>query len=167
MSEREFGVDELKKFVEEFLGRVGYKLKESRPIGFVKPDIHAIRKVNERDYEIVAVVKEALDGAVEGFRDLAAARSFLKDAPDYVLVLPPVSEHGLIEFLIEKEEWYFDIKRQEFMIWLVNPKRGTTDCIIGWPKDNDFKAYFSNPELAGFDSFIGQRASRKIVEEEF
>ncbi len=162
-----FGRGELLETLKEFLRYAGYEIQPSDPIGFMKPDLTVRRKAGERVHEMIFVVREEINQAVEGLRELAAAKCFRRDTLDYVLILPPVSEHYMIEFLIEKEDWFFPIKDHLLQLWLVNPEREKVDCLIGWPRDDDFKHYFSNPNLAGFATYIANKAADKIMAEEF
>ncbi|MFC1823807.1 hypothetical protein ACFL9T_13945 [Thermodesulfobacteriota bacterium] len=162
-----FSAEEVTGALKNFLDYAGYSLAPQKPIGFMKPDLIANRKTEKASYEIIFVVRNGVNEAVEGFRELAAAKCFRKDAPDYVLALPPVSEHFLIEFLIEQEEWFFPIKDHLLQIWLVNPEKEKVDCLIGWPRDNDFQHYFSDPNLARFATFISNKATDKMMAEEF
>lgn len=162
-----FTRSELKGTLENFLEYAGYELIEPRPVGFMMPDLWAVRTEDGRKFEVLFVLGEGMNSAVRGFRHLAAAKCFRKDSVDYVLALPPVSEHHLIEFLIEKEEWFFPIKDQQFQLWLVNPEREKVDCLLGWPRDDRFRHYFSNPRLAGFAGYIANKATEKLLKEEF
>jgi len=162
-----FSREEVLKALKGFLEYAGYEVRPPEPIGFMKPDLAARRKAGKQTYEIIFVVREEVNHAVEGLRELAAAKCFRRDSLDYVLVLPPVSEHYLIEFLIEKEDWFFPVKDHLLQIWLINPEKEKVDCLIGWPRDDDFKHYFSNPNLAGFATFISNKAAEKIMAEEF
>ncbi|MFO7962291.1 MAG: hypothetical protein R6U50_00070 [Desulfobacterales bacterium] len=150
-----------------FLDYAGYKLVPEKPIGFMKPDIRAVRKNNKIKDEIIFVVREGVNDAVEGFRELAAAKCFRQNTIDYVLALPPVSEHYLIEFLIDKEEWFFPVKDHLFQLWLVNPEKEKVDCLIGWPRNEEFKHYFSNPNMVGFSGFIANKATKRLISDEF
>ncbi|MDF2956579.1 MAG: hypothetical protein OD814_000201 [Candidatus Alkanophagales archaeon MCA70_species_1] len=172
-----FSVESVKEFVEKFLEYVGYELKPSETVGFVRPDVRATRSDEEKQktYELVAVVKPGLESGkeqvLEGFRDLSAMKAFLgggtsEHVVDYAMILPPTSERLMIAFLIDEEEWYFPIKEQGFMIWLVNPERETVNCIIGWPSDEKFKYYFEHPDVSAFDALIGRKATEKLLEEE-
>lgn len=161
-----FSTKEVKNSLENFLEYAGYKLDSPRPIGFMKPDLVAGKSADGKRFEMIFMVRERLDDAVEAFRALAAAKCFKKDTVDYVLALPPVSEHYLIEFLIEKEEWFFPLKDHLFQIWLVNPEKETVDCLFNWPRDNEFEHFFSNPTLAGFTAYIANKANDKLLEEE-
>jgi hypothetical protein len=162
-----FTREQVERALRDFLTYAGYQFSPAEPIGFMKPDLTAYRTADKKRYELIFVIREGINQAVEGLRELAAAKCFRKDTIDYVLVLPPVSEHYLIEFLIEKEDWYFPIKDHLLQLWLVNPEREKVDCLLGWPRDDDFKHYFSNPNLAGFATYIANKATDKIIEEEF
>lgn len=162
-----FTREQVEKALRDFLVYAGYEFLPDEPIGFMKPDLAACRTAGDKRFELIFAVREGINQAVEGLRDLAAAKCFRKDTLDYVLALPPVSEHYLIEFLIEKEDWFFPIKDHLLQLWLVNPERETVDCLLGWPRDGDFKHYFSNPNLAGFATYIANKAADKIMAEEF
>ena len=162
-----FTREQVEKALLDFLVYAGYQIGPAEPVGFMKPDLTAYRTAENKWYEMIFVIRQGINQAVEGLRDLAAAKCFRKDSLDYVLALPPVSEHHLIEFLIEKEDWFFPIKDHLLQLWLVNPERQTVDCLIGWPRDDDFKHYFSNPKLAGFATYIANKAADKIMAEEF
>ncbi len=159
--------EEIASVLKEFLEYAGYRIVPSSVIGFMRPEIAAERTANSNHYQMIFVVRQGINQAVEGLRQLAAAKCFKKDTMDYVLALPPVSEHYLIEFLIEREEWFFPIKEGLFQLWLVNPEKKKVDCVMGWPRDELFVHYFSNPRLAGFATYIANKAAGKIIEEEF
>ncbi len=162
-----FPKHEIKKTLNEFLEYAGYNILTQKPIGFMKPDISAVRKEGKAKDEIIFVVREGVNEAVEGLRELAAAKCFCQNSIDYVLALPPVSEHYFMEFLIEQEDWFFPIKDNLFQIWLVNPEKESVDCPIGWPRNDDFKHYFSNPDIFGVARKVSKIASIKIMDEDF
>lgn len=168
--EEEFSIEEVKNCLTKFLEYAGYREKSEADIGFVKPDIYAERRDRNKKYEIVGVVREGLEageeGVLSGLKDLCAVKCFLGAEADYVLALPPTSERLMIAFLIEEKDWYFPIKDQELMIWLVNPKKETVNSIIGWPIDETFRDFFENPDTITFDALIGRQAAQKMVEEE-
>lgn len=162
-----FSPEEVKAAAEKFLEYVGYGLQEPSNIGFVTPDIRARRQTEKRPFEIVGLVLEDLEQAVDGFAKLAAAKKHLGEQADYVLIFPPVSEFLMIEFLtFEKGKWYFEIKDENFVIWLCNPARDTVTCLVGFPQDNSFADYFANLGKMTFDMFIGTRLSRELLAEE-
>ena len=163
--EEKFTKDEVKKGVEDFLKYVGYSILEPKYIGFTLPDIHTEREEGGKKHEIIGVIKKDLSQALEGYRELAAAKYVLKDKVDYVLILPPVSEYFTLAFLIREEEWWFTIKDHTFMLWLVNPERDKVDCLVGWPSDDIFKGFFG--AMSGLDSLLSQEAAKRMMDEEF
>lgn len=163
--EEKFTKGEIKKGVEVFLKYVGYTVLEPKHIGFTLPDIHVERKEGKKKCEIVGVIKKDLSQALEGYRELAAAKSVLGNKADYALILPPVSEYFTLAFLIREEEWWFTIKDHSFMMWLVNPERDKVDCLVGWPSDDIFKDYFG--AMSGLDSMLSREAAQKLMDEDF
>ena len=167
-----FSPEEVKAAAEKFLEYVGYELQELSNIGFVTPDIRARRQTDKRPFEIIGLVLEDLqlenlEQALDGLAKLAAAKKNLGEQADYVLIFPPVSEFVMIEFLtFEKGKWYFEIKDEQFIIWLCNPARDTVTCLVGFPQDNSFADYFANLGKMNFDMFIGMRLSRELLAEE-
>ncbi|MFH2013158.1 MAG: hypothetical protein ABIJ37_10770 [Pseudomonadota bacterium] len=163
--EVKFTKEEVKKGVEDFLEYVGYTIMEPKYIGFTLPDIHVQKKEETKKHEIVGVIKKDLSEAMEGFRELAAARNVLGNKVDYALILPPVSEYFFLAFLIREEEWWYTIKDHSFMMWLVNPEREKVDCLVGWPRDKKFGDYFSLSMT--LDGLISQEAGKKMAEEDY
>jgi len=161
--EEKFTKEEITEGVEKFLKYVGYTILKPKYIGFSLPDIHVQRKEGDKKYEIVGVIKRDISQAMEGFRELAAAKCVLGGKVDYALILPPVSEYFFLEFLIRKEEWWFTVKDHTFMWWLVNPERDKVDCLVGWPLDKKFGDYFSLSSSS--DGIISQEAARKMDED--
>ena len=112
---------------------------------------------------MIGVIKRDVSQAIEGFRELAAAKYVLGNKVDYALILPPVSEYFFLSFLIREEEWWFTIKDHTFMWWLVNPERDKVDCLVGWPQDKKFGDYFSM--TASADGMISREAALKMDED--
>ena len=96
-----FSGPELRGEVERFLRQVGYETKPTAYVGLVQPDFRARRKTDGAIYEILGLVRDKFDQAVEALTRLAAMRAVKPDA-DCVLVLPPINEYLLIEFLMEE-----------------------------------------------------------------
>jgi len=163
--EVKFQKEEIKKGVEDFLKYVGYTIMKPKYIGFTLPDIHVQRKEDTKKHEIVGVIKKDMSEAMEGFRELAAAKCVLGDKVDYALILPPVSEFFFLAFLIRDEEWWHTVKNHSFMMWLVNPEREKVDCLVGWPRDKKFGDYFSLTMSA--DGIIGREAAKKMDSEDY
>ncbi len=95
-----FGLSELRAETERFLKRAGYDLKPSKFIGLVEPDFRAKRKVGDSTLELAGMVRENMDQALEALTKLAAIKAANKDV-ECVLVLPPINEYVLIEWLTE------------------------------------------------------------------
>lgn len=151
---------------EKFLKYVGYQLQTPGSIGFVQPDLHAKRPEGKKAHEVVAVVRASLEQAVEGYAQLAAIRASLGESADYALVLPPVNEFLLIQFLTnDKGRWFYEIKKLQFMMWLCNPDQEAMWCIVGGPRDRLFEHYFVYADQA-IDPYIAMRLSKELMEDE-
>ena len=151
------------------LQQVGYELKPTSYIGFVQPDFRAKRKTASDRYEVVGLVRESLDEAVEAIIRLAAIRAVKADV-DCVLVLPPINEYLLIEFLMgEDGRWYFGMKDARLTVWFCNPQDHTTMCAIGGPRDADFQKHFYLSKMS-FDAYMTTRGvhliQKRLMEEE-
>ena len=158
-----FDASEVLTEAKRLLQKVGYELKPAAYIGLVQPDLRAKRKVQGRTYEIVGIVQENMEQAVEALIRLAAIRAVRKDI-DCILVLPPINEYLLIEFLTEeKGRWFFGMKDAGLTVWFCNPEEHTTMCVIGAPADPDFHKYFHMGGI-GFDGYIAARAPHLIKE---
>ena len=161
-----FPTPEILEWTKEFLQIAGYELEPPCYIGFVQPDFHAKRKTEKRSYEVVGMVRQHFDEALEGFARLLAVKAVLGDRADYVLVLPPVSEYLMLEFFrAEKGRWYFEMKRNKFMLWLSNPDEEFTWCIVGGPQDRLFEEYFALGKMP-LDPVLAMQLSREAWEEE-
>lgn len=157
----------LLKTTTDFLAYVGYTLESPKMVGFVKPDIFARRASENRTWQVALVLQPGMDHLLDGLRDLQAMKGILGSEWDYGIVLPPVSEYALIEFLAGEENWHYEIKKQGFMIWLVNPQRGTVISLIGGPRDPRFKDYFAVfPGGISFDAYLARKTASKILEED-
>jgi hypothetical protein len=158
-----FSVSEVRAEAERFLGQVGYELKPPKYIGLVQPDFRAKRKTSSGTYELVGMVRDNLDQAVEALTKLAAVKAANRNV-DCVLVLPPINEYLLIEWLTEESgRWYFGLKDCKIVVWFCNPDNKTTICVIGAPADRDFQKHFYMSTMS-FDDYMSIRASHLIKE---
>ena len=158
-----FSAAELLTEAQRLMKQVGYELKPTSYISFVRPDFRAKRKTDSSTYEIVGLVRESLDQAVEALIHLAAIRAVKHDV-DCILVLPPANEYLLIEFLTEEEgRWYFAMKDSRLTVWFCNPEDHTTMCVIGAPSDKDFQKHFYLSKMS-FDAYMSTRAAHLIQE---
>lgn len=162
-----FTAEQVLRESERFLQYVGYQLQPVSYIGFVQPDFHAKRQSESATYELIGVVRQSLDEAEDALVKLMATKAVLGESVDYVLALPPVSEYFMIELLTkEQARLFYEIKRQQFMIWLCNPERETTTCLIGSTRDKLFNDYFASPKPGAFEQFLSMRLSQQLLEEE-
>ncbi|MCX5999528.1 MAG: hypothetical protein NTU41_08060 [Chloroflexi bacterium] len=165
-----FSVPELSGEAQRFLRQAGYETKPTAYVGLVQPDFRARRKTDGAIYEILGLVRDKFDQAVEALTRLAAMRTVKPDA-DCVLVLPPINEYLLIEFLMEEEgRWYFGMKDARLTMWFCNPEDKTTMCVIGGPRDRDIEKHFFLGGVS-FDSYMATRGAhlmqaRLLAEEE-
>jgi hypothetical protein len=160
----------LRAETESFLKRAGYELKPSKFIGLVEPDFRAKRKVGNSGLEVAGMVRENMEQALQALIELAAIKAANKDL-DCVLVLPPINEYVLIEWLTEeKGRWYFGTKDSRLMIWFCNPDNHTMICVIGSAADRDLAKHFYMSQMS-FDEYISVRhqdfiRDRILAEEE-
>jgi len=161
-----FDLNEHLDNVGNFLTKAGYTLRDPEYVGFVLPHVWAEKVVGEKKYTIFSVIKASLDEALDGFRDLTSMKHKMGKDCDYLLILPTVSEYLMIEFLTTGRAWYYDIKREAFLVWISEVNKHSMTSILGWPLDDGFKEWFSNPGVAGFDGYVGQIMNRKMLEEE-
>jgi hypothetical protein len=165
-----FGLSELRAETESFLKRAGYELKPSKFIGLVEPDFRAKRKVGNSGLEVAGMVRENMEQALQALIELAAIKAANKDL-DCVLVLPPINEYVLIEWLTEeKGRQYFGTKDSRLMIWFCNPDNHTMICVIGSAADRDLAKHFYMSQMS-FDEYISVRhqdfiRDRILAEEE-
>jgi len=155
--------DEIKAALIKFLKIAGYKIIENQTIGFVNPDIYALKG----KHQLAVMIKETVADALHGCIDLAAIKCFIGDKKDYVLALPPVSESDILQFLIEKTEWYYPLSEQAMHIWLVNPERMEVHPVMGWPYDESLTNYLTNPESSNLIAqYVNQKTSQKMQDDE-
>jgi len=158
-----FDAPEVLAEAQRFLQHAGYELKPTSYIGLVEPDFRAKRKTDLATHEVVGIIRESINEAVEGLVRLAAIRAVKQDI-DCVLVLPPINEYLLIEFLMEERgRWYFGMKDSRLMVWFCNPDNHTTMCVIGGPADRDLPQCFFMGE-ANFDAYMSMRGAHLIKE---
>jgi hypothetical protein len=113
------------------------------------------------------VACQNINDASDGLTNLKAIKTVIGKEADYVLAFPPLSEYSMIEFLTaERGKRYFDIKQGRFMVWLCNPERETTTCLVGGPQDILLNQHFVKLGIISFDAFISMRLSQLIIPEE-
>lgn len=158
-------VEEIRHGTETFLKAAGYDLLSPDYIGFVRPDFHARRKAATANYELVLIVESSIEQAVDGFVKLAAMKASRGDHLEYGVVLPPINEYLLLEWLQDdKGRNFYELKRQEFMLWMYNPSEEAMWSWVGGPKDKSFASFFVLPGFSP-DVIVGQRLSWVLEEE--
>ncbi|MEW6034904.1 MAG: hypothetical protein AB1603_08660 [Chloroflexota bacterium] len=161
----ETSLEEVRRGTEMFLRAVGYEMPEPQYLGFVRPDFHARRRDGEHSYEVVLVLEPGIEKAVDGFIKLAAMKAAKGSGPDYGVVLPPINEYLLLEWLQdEKGRNFYELKRQDFMLWMYNPAEEAMWCWVGGPRDKMFAQHFVLPGFSP-DVIVGQRLSWVLEEE--
>lgn len=165
-----FSLAELRAETERFLRQAGYELKPPRYIGLVEPDFRAKRKAGNSVLEIAGMVRENMEQALDALVQLAAVKAANRDI-DCVLVLPPINEYVLIEWLTEeKGRWYFGTRDSRLMIWFCNPDNHTMICVVGSAADREMTRHFYMGQMS-FDEYISARhqdfiRDRLLAEEE-
>lgn len=158
-----FSVEEISSEVQRFLKQVGYQPKPPAYIGLVQPDLRFKRTSDGGTYELVGMIRGSIEEAVDALTKLAAIKAVRRDI-DCVLVLPPINEYLLIEFLTEERgRWYFGMKDSRLVMWFCNPDDHTMICPIGAPSDKEFQKYFYMSKMS-FDEYMSVRASDLIRE---
>ena len=161
-----FTVEGVLEESKRFLQYVGYQ-PQPTPAVPVPADFYVTRQAEATTYQIVGVVREQVDEIIDALAALTTIKTSLGEAADYVVVLPPVKEYLMIELLIsERGRWFYEIKQQQFMIWLCNPELQTTTCLIGSPRDKAFSDYFAGSSVLNFEQYLNMRFWREGLLEE-
>lgn len=152
---------------ERFLDYAGYAASKPGRIGFSKPDVRGHRVTVGKTWDLILVIVEDVEQLLDGLEDLMAIKCVLGNQCEYAAVLPPVSEYKLIEFFTGEEDWHGELKKQNFMLWLVNPERESVCCLMGAPADKTLQNYFiPYPAAVSFDAYIARKNIRWLDEEE-
>lgn len=159
-------IEEVRKGTEVFLQSVGYEFLNPGFIGLVRPDFHVRRQEGDKKYEIVFVLAAGIDQSLDAFIKLAAMKATRGESLEYGVVLPPINEYLLLEWLMEdKGKNFYELKKQEFMLLMYNPAEEAMWSWIGRPKDPTFSQHFVLPGFSP-DVIIGQRLAWVLEEEE-
>lgn len=157
---------EVLEWTKKFMQYADYEILPTSYIGFVQPDFHARKQTEKATYEVVGMVCQHVDVALDGLVKLAAMKTVLEERADYVLVLPPISEYLLVDFLsFDEGRWYLEMRRQRFMMWLGNPDEEFVWCLTGGPGDKALEEFFALG-LKGLDFLFGQKFMQQRWEAE-
>lgn len=158
-------IEDVRKGTEMFLRSVGYELLTPEYVGFVRPDFHARRTEGTQSYDIALVVEPKIEEACDGFVKLAAMKASRGSGLEYGVVLPPINEYLLLEWLQDdRGRNFYELKRQEYMLWMYNPVEEAMWCWVGGPKDRAFASHFVLPGVPP-DTIVAQRLSWVLEEE--
>ncbi len=157
--------EDIRKGTETFLRSVGYEFLKPDYIGFVQPDFHVMRKEGLTTYEIVLVLEPSIEQAVDGCIKLTAMKSSRGESLEYGVVLPPINEYLLLEWLQENRgRNFYELKKQGLMLWMYNPSEEAMWSWVGGPKDRAFASHFVLPGFSP-DVIVGQRLAWVLEEE--
>lgn len=144
----------------DMLAVAGYSFLPDSYIGFVKPAFRARREYSGRSNEIVAVARPGLNKAADGFTYLTAAYSVLGDAVEYALLLPPINEHLLLDFLRnDGGRMRREIESRHFMLWMYNPAEDAILSFVGASADPALRGSLFMPGLFSMRQ-LQQRAAQ-------
>ncbi len=161
-----FSRTEVRAQTEDLLRQAGYTLRPRKYVGLVDPDFRARRTDGGSTFEIVGLYCDSLEQALETLVRLAAIRAADRDA-DCVLVMPPVNEYQLIEWLTDNNaRWYFGMRESRIMLWFVNPENGSTICFIGTPADAELSEHFYLKGVMSFDNRASLLLRNRLLAEE-
>ncbi len=140
----------------------GYTFLPNDYAGFVKPTFRARREWQGRSNEIIAVVRPGIKKALDGFVYLESLHHVLGEGCEYALVLPPINEWLLLEFLdAEDGRLWRELRSRHFMLWMYNPPEDAIMSFVGGSSDPVFRGSILLP---GFISMrmIQQRAAAEV-----
>ena len=163
----EFSNEEVLEGAKYFLQYVGYTLEEKEGRWRNKPDFCARRSERGAVYEILGVVKHSMKEAAQGVVHLKKTREELaeKGMTDFVIVLPPVQERHLIDYMAADDyKLYKDLRENAFIVWICNPQEKSVWCCQGAPKDKRFSEYFKfslSGDLMGMFANMPYRGDKK------
>lgn len=121
------------------LRTAGYVLLPNDPVGFLKPSFRVRREWGQQSNEILCIARPSLRRALDGLVYLAAAREALGDTVEYALLLPPIHEFHLIEFLQGNDDRISrEIKKRGFLFWMYNPVEDALMSFTGSSRDPIF-----------------------------
>ncbi len=147
-----FSMREVLKGTKDLLRAAGYSMQSPVPAGLVKPSFRARRTWAGRQNEIFAVARPELSIAVDGLVYLSAARSILGSSVEYVLLLPPINEYLLIEFLADSDYLVQrEMDRNRISLWMCNPAEEALVSFVGLSCDPVFRQSPAMPGMVSMD----------------
>jgi uncharacterized protein YktA (UPF0223 family) len=114
-------------------------------------------------YKILGVVRHSMKEVVNGIAQLKKIKEELEEQGtiDYVIVIPPVQERHLIDYMMADDyKLYKDLRDNAFIVWICNPQEKSAWCCQGAPKDKRFNEYFKVKTSGGFMNTIANMPYR-------
>jgi hypothetical protein len=159
----EFTNEEVLEGAKFFLQYVGYSLGPGNEQWKNKPDFFATRVEGGVTYKILGVVRHSMKEVVNGIAQLKKIKEELEEQGtiDYVIVIPPVQERHLIDYMMADDyKLYKDLRDNAFIVWICNPQEKSAWCCQGAPKDKRFNEYFKVKTSGGFMNTIANMPYR-------
>ena len=139
----EFSNEEVLEGVEYFLRYVGYTLEKKKEQWENKPDFCSKRKEGGMTYEILGLVMHSMKEVADGVDQLGKMKRELGEKMEYVIALPPVQEHYLIDHMMADDyKLYKDLRENAFIVWICNPGEKSVWCPQGALRDKRFGEYY-------------------------
>ena len=153
----EFSNEEVLEGAKYFLQYVGYSLEQKKEQWKNRPDFCARRGEGGVTYEILGVVRHSMKEVADGIAQLKQIKEELEEngTIDYVIVLPPVQERHIIDYMLADDyKLYKDLRENAFIVWICNPQEKSVWCCQGAPRDKRFREYFKVTFSGDFPSML-------------
>lgn len=167
----EFSNEEILEAVKYFLKYVGYTLGEKREQWKNNPDFCAKRSEGGITYEVLGLVRHNMKEVADGIAHLKKVKQEVGEGKniDYIIVLPPVQERHLIDYMVADDyKLYKDLRENSFMLWICNTQEKSAWCCQGASRDKRFNEYFkvrsTGDFIAKFATMMPYRGQRDIKE---
>jgi hypothetical protein len=155
----EFNNEEILEGVKFFIKYVGYTFEEQKEHSPGDPDFCAFRKEQEVTHRIIGVLRRNMKEVAEGVTYLQKIKekAATEGQVEYAVVLPPVSERHLIDYMkADNNKLFRDMEQNGIMLWLCNPKEKSIMCAQGASRDKRVNDYF---RMKPAGSFLGRLAA--------
>jgi len=140
MAEKTNSSSEIINNTKGFLQSINYIIEDPEiPKEFMgKPDFYAKKQDGVTTLEICGLVKNEIKDIPRAITHLWTIKKQLGNQIDYIIVIPPVEESSVIEFLqSDNKKWLKKIKREKFHIWLSNSETKDILAVYGTPSDEN------------------------------
>jgi hypothetical protein len=123
--------EEVMEGIKLFIQYRGYTLDEQKGHLPGGPDFSAYRKETGMTIRMVGVLRRNMKEVVDGISHLQKIKDALgdKEEMEYSIVLPPVSERHLIDYLrADDNKLHRDLEENGFLLFVCNPKEKIVFC---------------------------------------